>query len=558
MPNPIPAPVPLGPLEEAISALVALQPIREELAALEATAATKAALAAVEATAAAGRDALAAAIADLDESKATQAALDALASETADGLAALTATVATKAAQADHLALAARVTDVERNKADDADLSALAGVVATKAAQTDLTALAGRVTTAEGGIASLAARVSDVETGKADASAVTALAGRVTTLETGATALAGRVTAVETGKAAAADLSLMGARLDAIWAFIQQGNPFVLPLRTSLVGSDGRVASFTRPSKAWYEDASGVIREVAEGQPRLRADRGVLIEEARTNRLLWSRDWTQAPWLKNQAIVTRCVGHDGIADTGSRIAFDGIGTVIQEVSGLASAARVGCLSVRRESGEGVVEITLDGATWTQVEPTSTWQRFPVLRAEATGFAFGVRGSGTIDVDFGDVSEGSFALSPVATEGTPLARAADVLSVSTTGWPVGAGRVACRGQTHGAAGSIRRIVSARPGGSNNGWALLVTNVTGFVCGDGAAERSATAALVEDGKSHRYGAAWGSGVGRASFDDVFGETASVPIPNGLPANAYIGSLAGVNAFNGWLSDLEVSSV
>jgi hypothetical protein len=555
MPNPIPAPVPLGPLEDAFSALVALQPIRDELAALEATAATKAALAAVEATAAAGRDALAAAIADLDESKATKVALDALASETADGLAALTATVATKAAQADHLALAARVTDVERDKADDADLSALAGVVATKAAQTDLTALAGRVTTAEGGITSLSGRVSSVETGKADVSAVTALTGRVSTLETGAVALSGRVAAVETGKAAAADLSLMGARLDAIWAFIQQGNPFVLPLRTSLVGSDGRVASFSRPSKAWYEAADGTIREVAEDQPRLRADLGVLIEEARTNHLLYSADLSNAAWVKTHCTIERVASPTAIGGYVNRITATAPGaSVSQALAGLASAARIGSWRVRRVSGSGEVTIG-SGAETAPLTLSNAFADVSLARADATEYTLSLNlaASGdVIDVEVAQVEDGSFRTSWIVTAGTALARAADVLSVSTAGWPLARGRIGIRyngenggggGRTLFTTGSLSGVVG-RVG--SNALACYVNNT--FVGG-----------AVTLPTEYRLTCEWGDGSSRWFVDSAGPVGVRALVPSAIAPLAYVGSENGFSYFaNGWLSDLEVSHV
>jgi hypothetical protein len=533
MPNPIPAPVPLGPLEDAISALDATRATRDELAA-------------VEAAAAAG-------IADLDESKATQTALDAL-----------SAVVATKAAQADHLALAARVTDVEQDKADKTTVDALSGVVATKADDADLDTLAGRVTTAETAAGALTARVAAVETGKADVSSVTTLSGRVTTLETGAAALAGRVTAVETGKADQTALDTAVEEMERLRRIVA-GESFFLPLRRNLDANTGITATFTRPSKAWYEDASGVIREVAEGQPRLRADRGVLIEEARTNRLLWSRDWTRPEWLKNQAIVTRCVGHDGIADTGSRITFTGVGTVIQEVSSLASAARVGCPSIRRESGEGPVEITLDGVAWTQIVPTAEYKRFPVLRAAATGFAFGVRGSGTIDVDFGDVSEGYFALSPVATEGTPLARAADVLSVSTAGWPVAAGRISIRVAPVfdvAPAGSAF-IFDSRTAAAGTGVALYARDIAPNRLA-GICRNTADASFVSAPCTwaRLAGIVASIGWGATVYVEASGTRGAAAegtgkLPTAHAAMAMIGAaVGGVGSANAWLSDLEVS--
>jgi hypothetical protein len=554
MPNPIPAPVPLGPLEDAISALDATRATRDELAALDAKAATKAALADLAHETDVSLSALSGRVGEVETGKAA-----------ASDLADLADVVATKAAQADHEALAARVSDVERDKADASDLDALSAVVATKAAQAEVTALAGRV--------------SAVETGKADVSSVTALTGRVSTLETGAATLAGRVTAVETGKAAAVDLSLMGARLDAIWAFIQQGNPFVLPLRTSLVGSDGRVATFTRPSKAWYEGADGLIHEVAEGMPRLRADRGVLIEEARTNRLLWSRDLTNAAWgTKVDVAVERVVDGSALGGFVNRVtslAGGNTARFYQAIGNLANTVRVGSMRVRHVAGPLSVEVmdpnnTAWGVTVPLVAGAWTWVERVGTGATAfacSGLRFAEAGA-IVDVDWCQVEDGTFPTSPIWTEGTPLARAADVLTVSTAGWPVGAGRVAIRFAPvwSGTPPATASLLDARSGIPGDGFAW-------YLAADGSqrfnfrrAADSATADSASIAQTYiaatRVSAGWTSA--GALFTRDSAPVAHIGSPTGLAlaalvATARVGcSFIGGAFANAWLSDLEVSHV
>ncbi|HYD53443.1 MAG TPA: hypothetical protein VEA99_12480, partial [Gemmatimonadaceae bacterium] len=110
--------------------------------------------------------------------------------------------------------------------------------------------------------------------------------------------------------------------------FPRRRRGFSLPLRTSLVGSDGRVATFARASKAWYEDSTGLIREVAAGVPRQRADLGTLIEEARTNYAIYSDAPTAGPWFFG-ADATAGYGLDGPspvpAGRATRVVFAGSG-----------------------------------------------------------------------------------------------------------------------------------------------------------------------------------------------------------------------------------------
>jgi hypothetical protein len=331
---------------------------------------------------------------------------------------------------------------------------------------------------------------------------------------------------------------------------------FFLPLRTSLVGSDGRVATFTRPSKAWYEDASGVIREVAEGMPRLRADRGCLIEEPRTNRLLWSRDWTQAAWLTagwGSTATRDQIGADGIANRACRItATAPNGQARQSVTGLASAARIGSVYIKRAVGTGAVRIT-NGLVWQEVTLTTSWRRFEITRAADTAFTIGVQLAvvgDAVDVDFAQVEEGTFATSPIWTEGTPLARAADVLSVSTAGWPLTRGRIGIRyngekggGRTLFTTGSLSGVVG-RVGTSS-----LSCYVNGIFVGD----------AVMLPKEFRLTCEWGDGSSRWFVDSAGPVGVRALVPSALAPLAYVGSENGFSYFaNGWLADLEVSHV
>jgi hypothetical protein len=67
--------------------------------------------------------------------------------------------------------------------------------------------------------------------------------------------------------------------------------------------------TFTRASTATYTDSTGTIQTAATNAPRWDYDpvthalRGLLIEEARTNLLLWSQDVSQVVWQKQGAVV---------------------------------------------------------------------------------------------------------------------------------------------------------------------------------------------------------------------------------------------------------------
>jgi hypothetical protein len=72
---------------------------------------------------------------------------------------------------------------------------------------------------------------------------------------------------------------------------------------------DSRI-TFTRASTATFFNSAGVLTSAAVNAPRFDynpstlAPRGLLIEEQRTNSELYSEDFANAHWQKNQATVT--------------------------------------------------------------------------------------------------------------------------------------------------------------------------------------------------------------------------------------------------------------
>jgi hypothetical protein len=78
-------------------------------------------------------------------------------------------------------------------------------------------------------------------------------------------------------------------------------------LRDQVSGKD--LVTFTRASLATYVDANGVVQSAASGTPRFDHDPttgeslGLLVEEARTNNLLYSEQFDNAYWTKDNTTV---------------------------------------------------------------------------------------------------------------------------------------------------------------------------------------------------------------------------------------------------------------
>lgn len=160
---------------------------------------------------------------------------------------------------------------------------------------------------------------------------------------------------------------------------------------------------------------------------------GLLIEEARTNRLLWCRDATQTQWGKTGITAAKDqTGIDGVANAASSLTAtaDG-GTCIQTIT-LASGSRTGSVYLKRITGTGTVQVSLDGSIWSTVELSDTEWRRIVLSGTVTNPVVGVRlavSGDAVAMDFGQVEDGLFATTPILTTTATATRASETASMS---------------------------------------------------------------------------------------------------------------------------------
>lgn len=162
---------------------------------------------------------------------------------------------------------------------------------------------------------------------------------------------------------------------------------------------------------------------------------GLLIEEARTNLALWSRDLTNSAWGKTNVTPSlTATGIDGAANSATTLtAGANNGTVLQSITS-ASAARATTAYVKRRTGTGVVEMTQNGgSTWTPITINSTsYTRVGPTSATVVNPQIGFRlaASGDqIDIDMVQCESGAFATSAIPTGASQVTRATDIASVN---------------------------------------------------------------------------------------------------------------------------------
>jgi len=209
---------------------------------------------------------------------------------------------------------------------------------------------------------------------------------------------------------------------------------------------------------------------------------GYLCEPQITNRLLYSEDFSNAAWAKTNVTVTAnsTAAPDGTTTADTLTATAANGTVIQDLGVVASAKKTGSLWLKRKTGSGNIQLTMDGGTgWTTVAVGADWTRFPITQTLADE-DFGVRivTSGDEVYAWGGQIEqangwsgGAWMTTYVPTTSAAVQRKGDALTFPTTGnISLAAGTVAARLTLDGITRWNERVVGL--GGGN--WAPMTQN------------------------------------------------------------------------------------
>ena len=192
--------------------------------------------------------------------------------------------------------------------------------------------------------------------------------------------------------------------------------------------------STTRASTGYAQMASGLLVPFAANQPRI-TDQGLLVEEARTNDAVQSRDMTQAAWVTvGMGTAKNATGADGNANSATTLTATGTAssctsscTALQTIT-LGSSADTYSIYLKRVTGTGTVNITINnliGATACTVV-TTAFTRCTVTATLANP-VIGVQLTALNDVviaDFNQMEPGGFATSPIPTTTVAVARNSD--------------------------------------------------------------------------------------------------------------------------------------
>lgn len=156
---------------------------------------------------------------------------------------------------------------------------------------------------------------------------------------------------------------------------------------------------------------------------------GLLVEEARTNRALWCRDATNSSWTKtNTTAALNQIGIDGVSSSATSLTATAANATCVQTVTLTSGSRTSSIYLKRVTGTGIVQCTLDGSTWSTVDLSTTEWRRIVLSGTVTNPAVGVRlltNGDAVAMDYAQIEDGLIATSPILTTAATVTRAEDV-------------------------------------------------------------------------------------------------------------------------------------
>ena len=195
--------------------------------------------------------------------------------------------------------------------------------------------------------------------------------------------------------------------------------------------------STTRSSPKYVSASDGLYASVPANVFSLGSNTGGLIEEVRTNDALWSRDMTNAAWVKTtMTTALNAVGIDGTANSATTLTASGALAMAVQTITLASQGDNYSVFLKRVTGSGTVSICLGVTACVSpvactVTSTTTFTRCTTTATvlnPIVGVQISTNGDSVI-ADFNQMEPGGFATSPMLTTSAATTRQADAVTAT---------------------------------------------------------------------------------------------------------------------------------
>ena len=339
--------------------------------------------------------------------------------------------------------------------------------------------------------------------------------------------------------------------------------------------------TFVRASTATYFDSAGLVKSAANNVPRFDYDpatlmlRGLLVEETRTNLLNWSQTFatsggTQNNWVDSaslQRVSTTRTSPDGTGNALEIKANAADQTIISSAAAGTSAQRVFSVSLKRVTGTGDIQYTLDnGATWTTQAITTSWVRYTFAATTANQqVGIRIRTDGDVIQIWGaQLEAGACPSSYIPTTSTTAQRQADIATVTTLSpwYNATEGTLFVQFIEPCPDGANNRGITALDDGTNNNRVALFVPlgatliVAARIVAGGVASNPANSAAFTAAQVTKAAVAYAVGTNQAALA-VNGATPITASPVASPSGVNvlrIGAIFGVTQIGGWIQEVR----
>lgn len=339
---------------------------------------------------------------------------------------------------------------------------------------------------------------------------------------------------------------------------------------------DSRI-TFVRSSSATYFDSAGLVKIAANNVPRFDYDpatltlRGLLVEETRTNLLNWSQTFatsggTQNNWVDSaslQRVSATRTSPDGTGNALEIKANAADQTIISSAAAGSSAQRVFSIFLKRVTGTGAIQYTLDnGTTWTTQAITASWVRY-TFDATTANQQVGIRirtNGDVIQIWGAQLEAGACPSSYIPTTSTTAQRQADVATVTTLSpwYNATAGTLFVQFIEPCPDGANNRGIAALDDGTNNNRVALFVPlgatlaVAARIVAGGVASNPANSATFIAAQIAKAAVAYAVGTNQAALAlNGAAPTTASPAASPVGVNVLrIGAIFGANQIGGWV--------
>lgn len=331
--------------------------------------------------------------------------------------------------------------------------------------------------------------------------------------------------------------------------------------------------TFTRTTSGTYYK-NGLVTTASANVPRFQSDpvtgesQGLLIENGATNLVCGSEtfatsgganNWTDSNITRDGTLRT---SPDGTTNALRIAAAAGNATVLNNLA-LTSAARTFSVWIRRVSGTGNIDLTMDGGTaWTTQSVTASWMRFQ-MTATTTAHV-GIRivdAADEIEIWGAQVEAQILASSYIPTTIATVARGADSASMTGTNFSSwynrGEGTILCRG-FKSSYNATDLLCVLHDGTTSNRWQFGATAaplMSSTLVASGSTQATLTSAIAAV-PSARYAVAIKTDNVAASFNGgapATDATATMPALTTLDIGMTTLSIGGTRHWNGTIHSL-----